>query len=780
MPLLRLRTDKENSSVNRTFEIKDNNAKAIFYEIPNTPVVSKRKSRANNKIKDEIRKSLNSTVTLRRTFERQQLERRQQVEKRLTEKKPKRPTTNDQLNQITTVQANSNGTFVKNEKKSKSKEKICDVVYLKTINNLLNAINGHLDFGRINSNFRDDVNYIDIFQENISKLSSHLHAKLKFNAGLKLLRWYRGRLEIRKAREQLNELRTRRNAAIVIQSAWRKHQAKKAVRSLVAQRLKERRDAAVLTIQKNYRLHSARKQSNKLREEERKRNASAKVIQRSWKVYLFRSRLNRSIEWRRVERTRQRAAQLIQKNWKNRVFKTRLANLIEKRRVDRLRDQSVGLIQKNWRAYLFRKRFSQMVEHKQQVKQRSAVLLQKNWRVYAFRKSLNCRIEQRKIRVLNECASLIQRNWRIYRFRKHLDELIKQRQNDELVRNYSATLIQACWRGYRSRKHQAALVEQQRAKEAACVKLQRAWRRYQFVKRLDNQIKIRRLQSASALLIQTNWRVYRAKKQLNQLKRAKHQQAALLIQRNWHSYVFRTRFASQMQANQEARRARRDKAARVVQRAWRNHLNAGRQSDVQRRISAAIRIQATWRGYLARQNCIRDHKNASIILGRLSEVNKAAITQTTVGQKTKNAISKLLNYKYHGTALQLLQELEKTTNLSNESCIQMAELPIIEVLLKVVGECNRSEPCLQIIKLAFSVILNIAKNDKALPLLCSIPSLKESIIETLNKHLKKTGIFLKAMTLLYILLKYDDVSVLIGSLTLSVLFTFISSKIVKL
>ena len=659
----------------------------------------------------------------------------------------------NKLNQTTTVSANSNGTFVKNERKSK--EKICDILYLKTIDNLLSAINGRLDFGRINSNFRDDANYIEIFQENIGKLSSHLHAKLKFNAGLKVLRWYRGRLAIRRAKEQLNELRRRRDAAIVLQRAWRKHQAKKALRSLIAQKLAERRATAVLTIQKNYRLHSARKASNRLREEERKRNASAKVIQRAWKVHLFRSRLNRAIEQRRVER--QRAAQMIQKNWKSYVFKTQLASRIEKRRADRLRDQSAALIQKNWRGYAFRKRISEMVEHKQQVKHRSAVLLQKNWRAYAFRKNLNSRIEQR--RLLNECASLIQRNWRIYRFRKHLDELIVQRQKDELVKDYAATVIQACWRSYRSRKHQAALAEQrQRAREAACVKVQKAWRRYQFVKRLDNQIKCRRLRNASALIIQGNWRVYRAKKQLSQLRNARRQQAALLIQRNWHSYVFRMRFASQMQANQEARQARRVEAALVIQRAWRKQLNARRQSDEQRKIAAAIRIQATWRGYLARQNCIRDHKNASIILGRLSEVNKNAVTQTTVGQKTRAAIAKLLNYKYHGTALHLLQELEKTTNLSNESCIQMAELTIIEVLLKVVSECNRSEPCLQIIKLAFSVILNIAKNDKALPLLCSIPSLKESIIETLNKHYKKTGIFLKAMTLLYILLKYDDVS----------------------
>lgn len=666
-----LPADKENASVNRTFEIKENNAKMIFYEIPNTPVAAKRKSRANSKLRDEIRKSLSSTVTLRRTYEQAQ-ERRQLLEKRLTEKKPKRQARNDKtndkpndkLNETTTVLATrlpaSNGTFVKDERKAKNKEKICDVVYLKTIDNLLNAVKGRLESGKLNSNFKDDANYIDIFQENISKLSSHLHAKLKFNAGLKLLRWYRGRLAIRKAREHLNQLRSKRNAAIVIQCAWRRYQEKKTARALIAQKLKERRDAAILTIQKNYRLHSTRKQSNKLREQERNQNASARVIQRNWKVYLFRSRLNCLVEQRKFER----AALRIQRNWKNRVFRTRLAVHIEKKRVERLRERSASLIQKARRGYLFRRQISQAIEHKQQVKHRAALLLQRTWRVYLFRKNLNGQIE-RKIRVQNESAALVQRNWRIYRFKKHLDELVKQRQ-EQLAHDNAATVIQRCWRGYLLRKHLDVLIERRRAKTEACLTIQRAWHMYQ------------------------------AKKQLNQLKLERQnaeQNAAQLIQLNWRRHVFQKRLASQMRANQEARR---NKAAIVVQRAWRKRLSDARRTDEQRKISAAIRIQKTWRGYAARLNCIRDHKNASIILGRISEVNKNAIMQPTVGEKTKIAISKLLNYKYHGTALHLLQELEKTTNLSNESCIQMADLAIIEVLLKVISECNRSEPCLQV------------------------------------------------------------------------------------
>lgn len=163
-----IKIDKENSSTNTTFT-KDN-AKSIFYEIPNTPVSVKKQRHRLNQIRNEIRKSINNTVTLRRKIEKEQQESSKKV----------------QLNDTKLIQTvNGNVTYIKEDKKLKNKEKVCDVIYLKTIDNLLNAIKSELEFGRINSNFVDDHKYIEIFKDNVNKLSTHLNAKLKVSRSFK-------------------------------------------------------------------------------------------------------------------------------------------------------------------------------------------------------------------------------------------------------------------------------------------------------------------------------------------------------------------------------------------------------------------------------------------------------------------------------------------------------------------------------------------------------------------------------------------------------------------
>lgn len=630
----------------------------------------KRKRRINSKIRDEIRKSLNSTVTLRKTIEIEQLKRQQQ---KVSEK---------------TVESNvkvNDGTFIKQYKKVKSKEKICDVVYLKTIDNLLNAINVRLEFGKINSNFKDDFKYIEVFQENVNKLASHLHSKLKFNAGLKILKWYKNRLEIRKAKQILNELKVKRDeakqkemkanedqlklktdAAIVIQKYLRRYQAKKIYKKLLIEKSNQLRNNAALKIQRNYRLHSVRKQQlNRLKEEQKIRNQSARIIQKNWRNLVFKKRLTELIESKRL--VQNRSAFLIQKNWKNYLFKKRLINLIEKRRVEKLKNlqhKSALMIQKNWRTYQLKKNLIRTFEHNQQVKQNSALLIQRNWRIYSFKNNLNKLIEQKKIH-----------------------------KEIELQKNRSALIIQRTWRRYQLIKNLNKLIEQRKLMNSACLKIRRAWFRYKLIKKLNDQIKLKRLEleNRSAIVIQSGWRMYQAKKKLDQLKYENHlNNAAQIIQRNWHSYIFRKNLLDQMKLNQHIKLTL---AAMTIQRAFRSYLDRKKLSG-QKKVDAAIKIQKVWRGYTTRLQYMRDNKNASIILERISEVNKNATTEPTIGQKTKVAIQKLLNYKYFDTALQILEELEKTTNLSNESCIQMANITIIEVLLRVASECNRSEPSL--------------------------------------------------------------------------------------
>ena len=666
------------------------------------------------------------------------------------------------------TESNGNSTYIKEEKKSK--EKICDVLYLKTIDNLLNTIQTELEFGKINSKYLDDRHYIQVFAENVNTISKHMRSKLKSNAGLKLLRFFRSRLEIRKARELVNELRRQRNAAIVIQKNWRRFRVENKYGKLIKEN-SSKRSAAARIIQRSYRLHLARRQQLVQQVKERERiellaHQSATIIQRCWRRNRFVCRLNNQIELRRDRLVKQRSAALIQRNWKLYQLKKTLTSLIEKRREELVRDRSARLVQKCWRNRQFKKRLGQLIEQRKQaelqrseLENRSASVIQRMWRVYLLKKNLTRLARLVKCRrnainlIENECARLIQRKWKDHQLRKTIGQLIKKRKDEQQfeLENRSASVIQKAWRIYRLKTNLNRLVEKRRLKNDACLRIQRAWRLY----RMNKQHRLA-LENSSALVIQSSWRLYQAKKRLSQLRHERENKAALIIQKSWSSFAFRRNLANQMKLN-EIRRT--NLAASIIQRAWKSYLNRKQRFEEQRMRMAATQIQKTWRGYMCRLKCKRDIKDVSSIIERISEVNKNAITQTTVGEKTALAIQKLLTYKYHGTALHFLQELEKTTNLSDESCIQMADQMIIEVLLKVVFECNRSEPCLQIIKLVYSVILNIAKNDKALPLLCSMTSLKESIIETLNKHHKKTGIFLKAMTLLYILLKHEDVSV---------------------
>lgn len=719
--------NKENSSTNTTFT-KDS-TKSIFYEIPNTPKsIKKRNVRLNSKIREEIRKSLNNTVTLRRTIERQQLEKQKQLEKQ------------QQQQQKVNNKDDNNATYIKEDKKSKTK--ICDVIYLKTIDNLLNTINTELEFGKINSRFVDDRKYIEIFQENINKLNSHLQSKLRFNSGLKILKWYRSRLEIRKTRRIIDDIKRKRNAAIVIQSNWRRYQVQKQYSKAIYEYSVERNKAAQM-IQRWYRLCSNRKkqlvrQLNEQKEQKETkirelRYQSAVIIQKCWRRYLFKSRLNEQIELRKL-----------------------------------IKNQLASKIQRCWRSYQFKMRLDNMTKERKMI--RLSIIIQRCWRAYQLRKKLNLLVKQKKYlqQLENGSASIIQRWWRVYVMKRNLTRLLDQHRNEmNLIQNKSALLIQRQWKNYVLRKtlNQLIVRKQIRQRNKSASIIQRVWRSYQLNKCLNSRIaerklnKLRRfeLETRSALLIQSKWRMYQAKKQLSQLKfERKRNAAASLIQKNWLVYVWRKNLANEIQLNKTKKANQlcvKNEAASKIQRVWRSYLIRKQQLEEQRLQQAATQIQKTWRGYTTRTKC----KRASGIFERIIEVNKNAILNQhqTVGEKTSQAIQKLLNYKYHGTALHMLKELENTTNLSNESCIQMANVMIIEVLLKVVSECNRSEPCLQIIKLVFSVILNIAKNDKALPLLCSIPSLKESIIETLNKHHKKTGIFLKAITLLYILLKHE-------------------------
>lgn len=682
---------------------------------------------------------MNNTVTLRKTIEKQlEIGIKENSSKSSNQATPAKSI--NLTKTINTNQIDTNSTYVKEDKKEKikNKEKICDVIYLRTIDNLLSAVNTELDFGKFNHNFKDDINYINVFQENLTKLISHLQSKINYNAGLKIVRWYKNKLEIKKARNILNQLKLedqRKKAAIVLQKNWRRHQVQKNFSKLINAKYGER-NKAILVVQRNCRVYLAKKQLKKLRElkeqqkviEQQLRNQSALIIQRNWRNLLFRIKFNKAIENAKAERKRQEvlnsAAAIIQKRWRVYLLKKSLSELVDKRK--RLYNQSALVIQKAWKSYHFRNTIRSLIEERRsRIENDACLMIQKAWRNYLFRKQLKSMFEIRRSKM--QSALIIQRNWRQFLFKLKLDKAIKDRRSR--IENKSALVIQRAWKSYRLRNVLRILMKERRSK-------------------LENE-----LRSKSAAIIQSAWRMYKA----NKLEQLKHQDAsALIIQRIWRSYSFRKNLERRINLNYFRSI---DDAALMIQKVWRGYQGRKQMKEELKKREAAVKIQKLWRGHFTRVKCLVNNKDRRLsgIFERITQANMNAESQPKVGEKTKVAIQKLLTYRYQSKIISVLKELESTTNLSNESCIQMANKTVIEVLLQVVNECNRSEPSLEIIKIVFSIILNIAKNDKALPLLYN-SSLKEATIETLNKHYKRTGIFLKAMTLLYILLKYNNVS----------------------
>jgi hypothetical protein len=80
-----------------------------------------------------------------------------------------------------------------------------------------------------------------------------------------------------------------------------------------------------------------------------------------------------------------------------------------------------------------------------------------------------------------------------------------------------------------------------------------------------------------------------------------------------------------------------------------------------------------------------------------------------LGNRTQNALQKLLTYDSLLILAHDLQALDRTTKLSPESCETLAEYEAVKILIQILDESNRSEPHKQIIALTVNILLNLAK-----------------------------------------------------------------------
>ncbi|XP_013013531.1 abnormal spindle-like microcephaly-associated protein [Cavia porcellus] len=388
-------------------------------------------------------------------------------------------------------------------------------------------------------------------------------------------------------------------------------------------------------------------------------------------------------------------------------------------------------------------------------------------------------IQKRKFQKVKSSTIKIQGAWRKYKAKKYLCKV------------KAACKIQAWYRCWRARKQYLAVLKAVKIIQgyfytklertrflkmrASAVFIQRKWRailsariaheHFLMMKILEKRAKIRIVHFTaaayyhlSALRIQRTYKLYvamkNAKKQINSVIciqrwfRAKLQQKKFIEKcRN----IVKTKHEMQERLNQQNR------AASVIQKAVRRFLLHKRQEKFNNRIT---KIQALWRGYFWRKK--NDCTKIKAIRLSLQLVNKEIQEENKLYKRTALALHDLLTYKHLSAILEALKHLEVVTRLSPLCCENMAESGAISKIFVLIRSCNRSVPCMEVIRYAVQVLLNVAKYEKTTSAIYEVDNCVDALLELLQMYREKPGdrvtgkggsIFTKTCCLLAVLLK---------------------------
>ncbi|MBZ3875905.1 Abnormal spindle-like microcephaly-associated protein-like protein [Sciurus carolinensis] len=262
----------------------------------------------------------------------------------------------------------------------------------------------------------------------------------------------------------------------------------------------------------------------------------------------------------------------------------------------------------------------------------------------------------------------------------------------------------------------------------------------------------------SALRIQRAYKLHMARKNAN-----KQVNSAICIQRWFRAKLQRKRFiekyCSIIKTEHEVQEYmnQRNRAASVIQKAVRHFLLRKRQEKFNSRIT---KIQALWRGYSWRKK--HDCTKIKAIRLSLQIVNREIREENKLYKRTTLALHYLLTYKHLSAILEALKHLEVVTRLSPRCCENMAESGAISKIFVLIRSCNRSVPCMEVIRYAVQVLLNVAKYEKTTSAVYDAENCIDTLLELLQMYREKPGdkvadkggsIFTKTCCLLAVLLK---------------------------
>ncbi|XP_033114872.1 abnormal spindle-like microcephaly-associated protein homolog [Anneissia japonica] len=417
-----------------------------------------------------------------------------------------------------------------------------------------------------------------------------------------------------RCKQQQNRFFKLKNAAVIIQTAWRSYQLaykifqnyqqkKKAIiviqstfRGYILRKQMMERNRAAVYIQNCYRTYKARSSYVML-------CMATKTLQRKWRAFImgrrqriaYKKTISATIKIQSVYRGYQ-SRKLFQAKTNAAIIIQSIYRGYQNKKMFQHKKKAAILIQSAYRGYRNKTSF--------QEKKKAAIFIQSAYRGYQSRKVF---LEKKK------AVTMIQSVYRGYQIQKFFQ-----------AKKKAAILIQLVYRGYQNRK-----VFQM--KKNAAILIQSVYKSHQCRKVFLKKKK-------AATLIQSNFRGYQKQKLFLEKKKA-----AIMIQsvyrgyQSWKDFQEKKKAAILIQSVYRGNHSRRvfhkkKKAALLIQSFYRGYQN---RRVYQEKKKAAILIQSFYRGYHSRM-LFKEQKKAAILIQsvvrkwvaqkRYNQLKRAALT----------------------------------------------------------------------------------------------------------------------------------------------------------
>nr|XP_056700702.1 abnormal spindle-like microcephaly-associated protein [Euleptes europaea] len=542
---------------------------------------------------------------------------------------------------------------------------------------------------------------------------------------------YRAVCRRRQERAKYLELR---EASLILQSAYRGMKVRQELKTL------HRSAAAAVTIQRKYRATVLAKDR---RNKYLSLCKSAVIVQSTFRGMLVRKRVNRmhaaatmiqAAIRMHIARNRYRAVKLasviIQQRYRayKETYNTRELYLKQRRSALILQAayrgmKSRGILKKEHIAAAVIQRHFRMYRQHCSYKEWAAITIQTRFRAsrlstlavqqYSFERAVTnlqmapCTMKEASPQTRHHAALVLQRGFKIWRDRRKY-----------LAYQAAATVLQ--------RRHRALILSRRQAGEYLCLR-------------------------AAAVCIQSFYRGFRIRRKVWRMH-----SAARAIQRWYCAKIQRRKFLQY--------REKIVKIQRMV-RKWMKCKNASSdkiQKGVSKRTlnNGITKFQALWRGYSWRKKTDTDETRA--LRDSLVMANKESKEEMKLCNRTALAIDHLLKYKHFSYILAALKDLEVVTRLSPVCCESMSQTEAISTIFTLIRSCNRSVPCMDVIRYSVQILLNLSKYERTTHAVYAVENSVDTLLDLLQMYRERAGdkiserggsIFTKTCCLLALLLK---------------------------